>query len=902
MSLNPGTRLGPYELQAPIGAGGMGEVYRAKDTRLDRTVAVKVLPDELSRKAGLRQRFEREARAIASLNHPHICALHDVGLQDGVDFLVMEYLEGETLAERLSHGPLKTELVLRYAIQIADALDKAHRQGFVHRDLKPGNIMLTRSGVKLLDFGLAKIVAGGKTPGTGIVSEMAATATMQPVTAEGTIAGTLQYMAPEQLEGKEADARTDIFAFGAVVYEMATGKKAFEGKSQASLISAILSSEPKPILSLQPLAPPALDRVVQTCLAKDPEERWQNARDIMRELEWIAEAKSQPEETGQQRRPRPILPWTLAGALALALAITLWAPWRGSAPPIQQPSMRLDQDLGPDVLFGAATGPSVILSPDGSRLVYASEGADGARRLFTKRLEQPKAAQMPGTEGAYAPFFSPDGQWVGFFAQGKLKKTRIDGGEPASLCDAPAGRGASWGEDGSIIAALDQQGGLSQVPPEGGKAEVVTNLDLGKGEATHRWPQVLPGGKGVLFISSTAFGHYDEADIEVVSLKNRLRKTLVEHAGMYPRYLPSGHLVYVTKGTVFAVAFDLDGLEVRGARTPLWEVGNNPNLGFGQFDFSRNGTMVYRSGGAEGLRTLQWVDGTGRTVSLGLEPAYYNMPRLSPDGSRVAYMVSQGSSQDLWTYNFERGITTRLTDGKHAYPVWTPDSRFLVFQGLGGMFWTRGDGAGKPQPLMRSTAMQLPFAFRPNPMQLAYSEMIPGARFDIRTVPVEERSGQLRAADPQVFLKTVIGLTYPSFSPDGRWLAFADAEGGRYEVYVRAFPDNGTKVQISNVGGISPKWSRNGHELFYRTEEQRIMVANYTVKDGSFKPEKPRVWFAKQLANTGLAINFDLAPDGKRFIVVMPAEGSAPRETQSHVTLVTNFFDEVRRRLAAEGK
>ena len=330
-----------------------------------------------------------------------------------------------------------------------------------------------------------------------------------------------------------------------------------------------------------------------------------------------ADARRLLEDAPLQPAARPILPWTVAGALALALAIALWAPWRSAAPPIQQTSMHLDLDLGPDVSFGSTTGPAVILSPEGSRLVFASEGADGTRRLFTRRLEQPKAAQMPGTEGAYAPFFSPDGQWVGFFAQGKLKKTRIDGGEPVSLCDAPAGRGASWGEDGSIIAALDQQAGLSQVPSEGGKAVPVTNLDLGKGETTHRWPQVLPGGKGVLFISSSAYGHYDEADIEVVSLKNRLRKTVVEHAGMYPRYLPSGHLVYVTKGTLFAVAFDLDRLEVRGARTPLWEVGNNPNLGFGQFDFSRDGTMAYRTGGAEGLRTMQWVDGTGRTVSLG---------------------------------------------------------------------------------------------------------------------------------------------------------------------------------------------------------------------------------------------------------------------------------------------
>ena len=438
MSVSVGTKLGPYRIEAPIGAGGMGEVYRAKDTRLDRTVAVKVLPNELSSKPGLRQRFEHEARAIASLNHPHICALHDVGQQDGVDFLVMEYLEGETLAARLSHGALKTEQLLRYAIQIADALDKAHRQGFVHRDLKPSNIMLTRAGVKLLDFGLATIARDGKGPG-GVISGTDATLTVQPLTGEGLIVGTLPYMAPEQLEGKETDARTDIFAFGAILYEMATGKRAFEGKSQASLIAAILGSEPKPLRTLQPLAPLALERVVQTCLAKDPEERWQNTRDIMRQLEWIAEAKAQPEETLPQRRlTRERLAWSAASLLLIALLTSL--PFTiahlRKALPMEARPMRFFILPPEKTSLG-----SFALSPDGRWLAFTA-ATGGKDQLWVQALDSLTAQALPGTEGASYPFWSPDSRSIAFFANVKLKKIEVTGGSVQTVCDVTGSRRA----------------------------------------------------------------------------------------------------------------------------------------------------------------------------------------------------------------------------------------------------------------------------------------------------------------------------------------------------------------------------------------------------------------------------------------------------------------------------
>jgi serine/threonine-protein kinase len=867
MSLAPGSHLGPYEIVAPLGAGGMGEVYKARDTRLDRIVAIKIVKEQFS------ERFEREARAVAQLNHPHICQLYDVG----PDYLVMELVEGTPLK-----GPLPIEKAIEYAGQILDALDAAHKKGITHRDLKPANMLVTKPGIKLLDFGLAKQTA-----------PLQETDVTRALTGQGQILGTLQYLSPEQLQGKEVDARSDLFSFGCVLYEMLTGKRAFDGASSASVIAAILEREPAPLEVARPL-----DRVVRRSLAKDPDQRFQTARDLKAALSWALDQRLPQLRPGWNRQH---LPWAVAVLTTVVAAIALGAVWHfaRAVETTTQPAVRLDLDLGPDVSLRSTIGPTVILSPDGTRLVFVSQGADGTRRLFTRRLDQPKGVQLSGTEGAYTPFFSPDGQWVGFFAQGKLKKTRIDGGEPVSLWDAPAGRGASWAEDGNIIAALDTQAGLSQVPPEGGKAIPLT--ELGLGELSHRWPQVLPGGQVVLFTAGSDYANFDGNEIAVVSLKDHRRKTVLEHAGMYPRYLPSGHLVYVTKGTLFAVPFDLDRQQVHGSPTLLLEeVSSDSTVGSAQIDFSQSGTIAYRGGRTEGLRTLQWLDSTGKTESLSYEPAFYWYPRFSPDGSRLALLVSQGATSDLWIYDLQRGNKIRLTNGTafNSFPVWSPDGRFVVFQSAGGMFWTQADGAGKSQPLTESKSMQLPTSFTPDGTRLVFSELTPGTGAEIRTVPVQSGSGQLRAGEPQLFLKTSSANAFTALSPDGRWLAFADIRAGSYEVYVRAFPDNGTQVQISNAGGIIPLWSRNGHELFYRTEEQRIMVANYTVKGESFVADKPRVWYGRQLASTGQAVNYDLAPDGKRFLVLMPAESAQPQEAQNHVMLVVNFFDEVRRRVA----
>ena len=573
MPLSPGIRLGPYEILGALGAGGMGEVYRARDTRLGREVAIKILPAHLSSDPLRKLRFEREAKTICSLNHPHICVLHDVGSQDGIDYLVMECVEGETLARRLEKGALPVEQVLKYGMQITDALDKAHRSGVIHRDLKPGNIMLTPTGAKLLDFGLAKPT----TPMASLATLTATAAKQSPATEQGTIVGTFQYMSPEQIEAKELDSRSDIFSLGAVLYEMVTGQRAFQGKSQLSVASAILEKEPEPISTIRPTTPPALDHAVSRCLAKDREERWQTTRDLAHELKWIAEGGSQAAAAVLVTSSRKLLErlaWT-AGALGIALTLILWQPWR-SAPGPPQP-IHVTAEIGAEAGLPTDLAPVVALSPNGSHLAFIAQGADHKDRIYIRSLEQLRAAPLSGTEGAEDLFFSPDGQWIGFFADGKLKKISTEGGAAVTLCDAPVDRGGSWSEDGTIVFSPRAEGGLSKVSSSGGTPQLLTTLDKQAREHTHRWPQVLPGGRAVMFTSSARAGVYEDADIEVYSISSGQRKT-VYRGGFYGRYLPSGHLVYMHEGTLFAVPFDLQAAgghrpgraDCRRCRHRLW--------------------------------------------------------------------------------------------------------------------------------------------------------------------------------------------------------------------------------------------------------------------------------------------------------------------------------------------
>ena len=900
--LSPGTRFGPYEIATRIGAGGMGEVYRARDTRLDRAVAIKILPESVAGDPEAQGRFEREARAIAALDHPHICAVFDVGRQDGTSYLVMQHLEGETLAARLARTkqPLTVDEALTIAIALADALDKTHRAGIVHRDVKPGNVMLTRSGAKLLGFGIAKLV-GAAAP--LVVSGETGSSTAMPGTSRGTVLGTIEYMPPEQLEGREADTRSDVWAFGVVLFEMLTGLRPFRGESPASTIGAILRDQPPPVSTQKATVPPAFDHLVSRCLEKDPDDRWQNIGDVKLQLLALRANAA----IGSRVAPdAPGHPWrrvaAVAGGAALlaAMAAVLLTRWVMTPPTGATGStpVSVALELGSDASL-AGDFPTMALSPDSTRIVYVSTDAQGVGRLSVRRLDQPGATPLPGTEGAYTPFFSPDGRAVGFFAGGKLKKVLFDGSAPVVLCDAPAGRGASWGEDGRIVAALDNRAGLSLVAADGG--EVTRATELSSGELTHRLPQFLPGGKAVVFLISSAPGSYAAASMAVATLGTEpaRARVILPNVGMAPRYLPTGHLTYVANGTVFALPFDVASLEVRGAAVPvLDDVSSSVGFGWAQWEASAAGDALYRGGRTTGRTVVEWVKADGSTESLWPEPAFYQFPHLAPDGKRLLAVRADGVNSDIWVYDIERGTKTRLTSGSgvNSYPIWSADSRHIVFQLGGQLHWVSADGAERPKPLLTTAAPAFPSSFTPDGARLLFYEVKPEGGSMLATVPVTRDGTGLKVGAPQPYREVSAGNPVPTFSPDGRWVALASIESGVYEVYVRAFPDTGRQWAVSTGGGSFPVWSRTSSELFYRTEDQFVMSVAYKVAGDAFVPDKPRRWSDKRLFSTGLIENFDVAPDGTRIAGLMAEPQGLV--TQRHATLVVNFFDQVRRRMA----
>jgi serine/threonine protein kinase/Tol biopolymer transport system component len=883
MAILPGRRLGPYEILSAIGAGGMGEVYKARDTRLDRTVAIKVLPTHLAGRAELRERFEREAKTIASLNHSHICTLYDTGHQDEIDFLVMEYLEGETLAQRLAKGPLPIQQVLQYAIEISDALDKAHRKGITHRDLKPGNIMLTKSGTKLLDFGLAKLTQE-VAPATPVSQLPTAN---DAITAQGTILGTLLYMAPEQLEGKEADARTDIFAFGAVVYEMATGKKAFAGKSQASVIGAIMSSEPPPISSLQPMTPPTLDRVVKKCLAKEREDRWQSAKDLTDELQWIAgssetvKAPAQESKLPRKRWQRPVVLAIAGVALAALVATAIWK--FKPAPP--QPITRTVISLPPDQRLAALDEPVVALSPDGSNLAYVAVRG-GTQQIFLRALESLEARPMPGTEGGYGPFFSPDGQWLGFFQGGALKKVSVSGGSAVTLSQSGgSARGATWDSQGTIIYTPATATPLWQVSKEGGVSKPLTGLD--QGEATQRWPWALPGGKALLYASG-AIGAAG-LKINVQPIEAGKGHDLAQ-GGTSPQYARSGHLLYVQGATLMAVPFDPERLEIRGSAVPVVEGVAHATDGAAQYSISDAGSLVYVSGGVTSIqRKLLWVSRNGTEQVLGAPAQTYGYPRLSPDGHRVALETED----QIWLYDLARDTLTRFTfEGtSNQSPVWTPDGKRIAFysnkEGPANIWWQLADGSGGLERLTTTQYPQIPRSWSPDGQLLAFHENNPTTKKDIWVLRLSDHK-----AEP--FLRTPFNEGGPVFSPDGHWIAYISDESGRPEIYVQPYPGPGGKWQISTEGGNEPAWNRNGRELFYRSGN-KMMAVDVTTQP-TFSAGKPKVLFEGQYVAvspglTGTA--FDVSPDGQRFLMVKETEASM---SATQINVVLNWFEELKRR------
>ncbi|MEP6471312.1 MAG: protein kinase [Acidobacteriota bacterium] len=888
MALQPGTRLGPHEILAPLGAGGMGEVYRARDTRLDRVVAVKVLHSHLAADEHLRQRFDREARTISQLSHPNICALYDVGHQDGIDYLVMEYLEGETLTKRLQRGALPIEQVLRYGIQVADALDKAHRQGIVHRDLKPDNVMITKSGVKLLDFGLAKL--GAAAPG-GVFSGVSVFPTQADasLTAQGTIIGTFQYMSPEQLEGKDADARSDIFALGALLYEMATGKNAFAGQSHASLIAAILDRTPPPISTVQQTTPSALDRVVQTCLEKEPDDRWQTAHDVKLQLEWIAEGGSQaslPAAVVGKRKGRERLAWILAAAaLAATIAIALLKlPREGSGPTAVQ-SMILAPEKTSFRFIGNDAGP-VAISPDGKSLAFAAADGSGQTTLWIRSLDSLAARSLPGTENARYPFWSPDDRSLGFFADGKLKRVEVDGGPALPICGSPDPRGGTWNRDGVILFEPQFREPIFRVSAGGGKPVPVTRLDASRRETTHRWPFFLPDGRHFLYFSgSHQTGAESELDaIFVASLDPAERPKLLVRARSHPEYA-AGHLLYVLQKTLLAQRFDLDQLEPQGEPVSIAKnVQEDPGFFTAVFSASRNGTLAYQlGGGAVGLTQLVWFDRSGKKLEALEQPAEYWDPHISPDGRRVSFTV--GDPGDAWSYEFSRKARTRLTFGpaSESAPMWSPDgSRFVFTSGAsgGGDIYTKPASGGSGEKLLvGSSLLKEPTGYSPDGRFLVYNVTTGSSkRRDVWIVSfVDGTSSPLLATESDE--------ADAVFSPDGRWIAYQSDESGRSEIYVRSYPKSGGKWQVSSGGGIHPVWRADQKEIFYQSADWKLMAVEVSTS-AEFESGVPNALFPIR-PKTAPNRNFDVSPDGQRILVNMPAGEGV--EQSPPVVLVQNW-------------
>jgi serine/threonine-protein kinase len=886
----------------------MGEVYKARDTRLDRTVALKILPQSLTLDPHFRERFDREARAISQLEHPHICALYDVGDEKGMAYLVMQYLEGETLASRLGKGALPLGQGLRYAIEIAGALDKAHRAGIVHRDLKPANIMLTKGGAKLLDFGLAKSGAVGA--GGGVTGLSMLPTTPPSLTVQGTILGTFQYMAPEQLEGGDADARTDIFAFGAVLYEMLTGRKAFVGKSQASLISAIMSSEPATISTIQPLAPKALDQIVRTCLAKDPDQRWQTAADIERQLRWIADAQTQASvvtTTPALVKQRPLnmaIVAALAGVTgAIVASVVTWAV-RDRPTPVEPQRLSMVLPAPNPVSFPGLPGSSLALSPDGTAIVFAGLNRDekpARPHLWLRSLNTLATRALPGTEDARQPFFSPDGRWVGFFTRdGKLKKVSLAGGNALTIVDKINGSNwgfGAWTGDDTIVFGAPSNG-LQQVPADGGSAVAVTTVD--ESQSGHLDPQIVLPTRAVLF--TVEFAATQEPRIDAVLLDTRERRVVLENA-FAPRYLPSGHLLFQRDDAILVAPFDASRLVITGPPMPIADaIRRDGTASIGtraQLAVSRSGTLAFVPA-IDGRGTLGLVGQTGVFNPIGVSPDRFRSVAASPNGQQVAFTTGPPLRQQVSIHDLARGTTSKLTqEGSDSGPAWHPSNRALavasITQKSSGLFYKDLSGTERLLVPGEDSTFKRNASWSPDGRVLAYTVQT-GSRHDIWTVTVDDTP----RAQP---LPNSHGNEHsPRFSPDGSWLAYVSGTpGGRDdEVWVTKYP-HGEPTAISTSGGRGPIWSRDGKALYFHEYEgaPRMMKAPVVVSGDSMQVGKPQPLFdlrvpgpdgvVQYALSTNAVSAYDVLPDG-RFVMIRRVEQDA-RE----IVLVQHWFEEVKR-------
>ncbi|MDO8679401.1 MAG: protein kinase [Acidobacteriota bacterium] len=928
MALTPGTRLGSYEILSPLGAGGMGEVYRARDTKLGRDVAIKVLPDSFANDPERLARFQREAQVLASLNHPNIAHIH--GLEESgpsqgsgqarVGALVMELVEGDDLSVLIARGPMPLTETLPIAKQIADALEAAHEQGIIHRDLKPANIKVRADGtVKVLDFGLAKALDPAASSSAEAMNSPTLTVR---ATQMGLIIGTAAYMAPEQARGKAVDRRADIWAFGVVLYEMLTGRRAFKGEDISITLASVLKEDVS-WQALPPDLPEPVRRLLRRCLEKDPKRRLRDIGEARLTLEDpassepatsepVAAATAPPAATPFWRRALP------AVAVVVASALTGLAVWTATrpAPAIPLPVQRYPITLPASAPYVGENGGELAVSPDGMRLVYAGFDA-GKRVLYLRNLDQLEAQPIRGTDDAFNPFFSPDGEWIGFFTAagspaGKLKKVSVRGGPPLTLSDASIPTGA-WLADDTIVftRSTGTVWSLFRVPAAGGLATNLTTPDPAKKEVRHAWPEALPGGNDIL-LTISATGSFDDARIAVLSLATGSYHTVVEQ-GYHARYVPtwfaslkrpsreSGHLVYVLSGNLMAVPFNVKRLQATGPPVPIVEgVRGRSGTGDASFAVSRTGFLTYAPGTTIGgiQRTLVWVDRNGREEPIAVPTRTYTYPRLSPDGTRVALDI-RDQENDIWVWDLARQNLTRLTfdPGSDISPVWTPDGRRIFFASqLTGttqhVFWQAADGTGQAERLVESPNQQLPQAVSPDGKRLLFRDTNPKTSVDVDMLSLDDRK-----VTP--LLHTTFAEQNPEISPDGRWIAYESNESGVGQIYVRPFPgvDSG-RWQVSIAGGTRPMWARSGRELFYVVSGDAVRMMAVPIQAGAtFSAGNPRVLFeGRYVASSDRsARTYDVAADGQRFLMIKNAATDVATATGPSFIFVLNWFDELKR-------
>ena len=862
MSVVAGNRLGPYEILSRIGAGGMGEVYKARDTRLDRSVAIKILPAELAQNAQFRIRFEREAKAISQLEHPNICRLYDIGevpdstggrdlASPSMQYLVMELLEGESLADRLSRGPLPLSDVFRFGMQIAEALDRAHRGGIVHRDLKPANVMITRAGAKLLDFGLARSAQ--------VDVGLDGATQHKPLTQEGTILGTFQYMAPEQLEGLEADPRTDIFALGTLLYEMATGVRAFDGSTKTSLIAAIVSQDPKPLAQIQPLTPPAFEHVVSRCLAKNPDDRWQSAHDIAEELRWIAEAGSQAGVAAPviaRKRSRERLAWSLVAILAIAAAGMGWLYSRVAPQTSRNTVWDLTAPAGKRFNSVGDESGATVLSPDGTMAVYSA--ADGPKtELWLRTIATGTTKAIAGTEAASFPFWSPDSKHIAFFKYGALRRVDLAGGAPITICPAGSARGGSWGRDGTILFTPDTQSAIFRVPAAGGTPEPVTKIDLAK-HSTHRWPWFLPDGKRFLYLAANHQSPTGgENGIYIGSLEGDAPRRLLQVTSN--AIYVDGFLLFAREHTLMAQAMSESGT-LLGEAVPIADNAlNDAGIWRGAISASEDGLLVYHTGRASALSTLRWVDRSGKELGVVGEPGSYWDLDLSPDGQKLAMAIGD-PQREIWISDLQRKTRTRFPIERAwaGAASFSPDGSTVYFDvvrdGQGSIMSRRVTGGGEAR--------------------VADTQEFPTTRTvapDGSSILVDDRRGRIvriplnPPGKPEVLTKGNKVEIHPAYSPDGKWIAYAADQDGRFEVLVTAVADPAQKWQISSAGGVAPRWNRNGKEIFYIDLSNRVHAVSLEQAGNDLTIGTPAPLFT--FTPRPLSRAYDVAPDGQRFLI-----------------------------------